>query len=439
MVAGTVVLAAMLASGGWWMLRDRTMSPVTAALRPAAYSPQDRRQSVIVLPFENGSDDPAQDGIAAGITRDVTDLIARNTYPLVPAATAAAYRGKTLDLRVIRRDNDVHFALTGNVRRQDGRLIVSATLYETADARLVWAQRFERPDRSDAWNAIVQGIYENFYQATADTEAARAIREHPDSLDKRDLLSASQATPLQQLSKANFLARIALIDRALALDPNCLWALERKARLHAGLVLFGFSSDPDADRAIATKAADQMLLSAPNSVIALRAKAAALRAQGNWDEAAAVLRRVIALQPLESNRHSELGGILMVQGRHKEALDSFMTAKQLAEGSDLVYLIDANIAVALVANDRFPEAIVQARLAIAEFPPDSGRVAEYPWLSLISAESANGQDAEARADLQKFLATTRTWRTIAEIQKFPYFATNSKLLEGLRRAGMPTQ
>ena len=50
--------------------------------RPVAYSPQDRRQSVIVLPFENSSGDPAQDGIAAGITRDVTDLIAGE--PAVP-------------------------------------------------------------------------------------------------------------------------------------------------------------------------------------------------------------------------------------------------------------------------------------------------------------------------------------------------------------------
>ncbi len=100
--------------------------------RPVAYSPQDRRLSVIVLPFESSSGDPAQDGVAAGITRDVTDIISGDsTVPLVAAATAAAYRGKTFDLRAIGHEHDVHFALTGNARRQDGqRLIVVATLYE---------------------------------------------------------------------------------------------------------------------------------------------------------------------------------------------------------------------------------------------------------------------------------------------------------------------
>jgi hypothetical protein len=58
-------------------------------------------------------------------------------------------------------------------------------------------------------------------------------------------------------------------------------------------------------------------------------------------------------------------------------------------------------------------------------------------LVLIAAESENGQTAEARADLQKFLATPRSFRSIAEVQKLPQLAGNSKLLEGLRRAGMP--
>jgi len=95
------------------------------------------------------------------------------------------------------------------------------------------------------------------------------------------------------------------------------------------------------------------------------------------------------------------------------------------------------MAVALVANDRFPEAIGQARLAMAEFSPGSGRDAEAPHLALIAAESLNGQDADARADLRSFLDTPRTLHTMAAIRSVPFLAANTKLLEGLRRAGMP--
>jgi hypothetical protein len=120
-------------------------------------------------------------------------------------------------------------------------------------------------------------------------------------------------------------------------------------------------------------------------------------------------------------------------------LESFLTAKRLAAGNDPVYSIDANIAMADLAIGRFPEAIAQARLAISEFPPNTGRIAEYPWLALIAAESENGQDAEARADLQKFLATKRTLRTLAEIEKVPVLSANPKLLEGLGRVEMPPE
>jgi TolB-like protein len=424
--------AASRASGCAWTVHDR------APPRPAAFSPQDRRQSVIVLPFENSSGESAQDGLAAGIARDIADIIAKfPDLPLVPAATAAAYRGQPLDLRVIGRAHDVHFALTGHARRQDGRLVVAATVYDVVDARQVWSRRFDRPDSPDELNGVVQSIYQSFWQATVDAETARALRERPDDLDKRDLLLAALTTPLQQFTKANILAKRALAEKALALDPHFFDAHERLARAGAHLVLFGYSADPEADLAVAAEAAGRMLLTDPNALYALRAKSFVLRAQGQWEEAAAVLRRVIALQPLEGNRRSEYGMALMALGQHEEALENFLAAKRLAGGSDPIFMIDADIAMGLLACNRYPEAIAQARLAISEFPPETGRVGEGPWLALIASECLNGQDSEARESLRRFLSTPRILRSTGEVKKLAWLAANPKLIEGLRRAGMP--
>jgi DNA-binding winged helix-turn-helix (wHTH) protein/TolB-like protein len=443
LVAGAVAVVALLAVGNWWAFHVNSAPLVTAAAapvvsRPAAYSPQDRRQSVILLPFENSSGDPSQDGIAAGITRDVMDQIGEDhSVPLVPAATATAYRGKSLDLRAIGRDHNVHFALTGNARREGTRLIVSATLYETDDERPLWSQRFDRQDRPDAWNGIVVAIDTNFEQTTMDAEVARATREHPDSLDKRDLMFAAETSSLSQISKENYLASIALIDRALAIDPNYVWALRTSARAHANLVLDGFSSDPDADLAYAIKAVDRALLFAPNDYFTLMEKAQVLRAQGDLDGAAALLRKVIELQPLQAWRYRELGWVLLIQGHYKEALENFTTARQLFVGNNP--LMDSSLAGGLLANGRFPEAIAQAHLSMAEFSPDAGRDAEAPWLTLIAAEISNGQDAEARADLHEFLTIPRAMNSMAAIQKIPTFAANQQLIEGLRRVGMPAE
>jgi DNA-binding winged helix-turn-helix (wHTH) protein/TolB-like protein len=226
------IVAVSVAAGGWWLLRDSAAPPVIATVassapRPAAYSPKDRRQSLIVLTFESTSGDPAQDGLAGGITRDVTDLIAEDaTVPLVPPATAAAYSGKTLDLRKIASEHDVHFVLTGSAGRQDGRLLVAATLYQTYDERPVWSRKYDRSDSPGASKTIVHDIRAGFNQATMDAEIARAMSEHPGSLDKRDLMFAASATSpptssnLLVSSKGIAMTRIALIDVSLVLDPK---------------------------------------------------------------------------------------------------------------------------------------------------------------------------------------------------------------------------
>src|SRR5262249_9103361 len=141
----------------------------------------------------------------------------------------------------------------------------------------------------------------------------------------------------------------------------------------------------------------------------------------------------------EALQHFELGSILMAEGRHQEALQSFRNAKRFADGADAVYLFDASIAVADLAIGSLAEAITLAQASISQSPPNTGRLAELAWLALIAATSDSGQDDAARADLQRFLATPRSWHSMSEIQSWPAFAANRNLLDGLRGAGMPAE
>ena len=431
----------------WWCLdhaprpggtAEAALSSAGRPLLPAAYSPQDRRQSVIVLPFENSSGDPGQDGIAAALSRDITDIIADDTaVPLVPAATASAYKGKALDLRTIGREHEVHFAMVGNARRQDGRLLAAVTLYDVAAPQPVWSRRFDVADGKPEWNAVIEDIDQNFEQATMDAEVARAQREHPDILDKRDLMFAANRSALQSTSKEHYLQRLSLIGRALQLDQDYVWALGQDAKMHTVLVLDGFSADPDADLAIAARDIDRALVLAPDNSSVLFVKLKLLRAQDNFDGAAVLAKQLVQRDPFYSDAHRDLGSTMMALGKYQEALASYMTAQQLRPPFGVVALLDSYIAIALQANCRLVEAIAQARLAIAEFSPESGSDSEFAWLALIAAESAGGQEAEARSDLQRFLAKKPIFGSIAEVSKIRLVAADASLLEGLRRAGMP--
>jgi DNA-binding winged helix-turn-helix (wHTH) protein/TolB-like protein/Flp pilus assembly protein TadD len=433
-----VLLVGGIAGVAWWMLHSTTAPPPSATVGLA--TAQDRRQSVIVVPFENSSGIAEQDAVAAAITYELTDHLARrHDGPVIPATVVAAHGGKMVDPSAVGRQYGVHFVLVGNARRQDGRLIASAIVYETAGGQRVWSRQFDRQDGPDTQEAIVQSIYESFFQVSVDEEGERAMREHPNSLDARDLILAALSTRLATETKAHIDEKIALIERALTFEPNNFKALERQARLRSARVMAGYSSDPTADLTIAANAADHMLTINANSLLSLRAKSFVLRAQRNWSEAEAVLRRAIDLQPTEANRRAELGVVLLAEGRHLEALESFQKAKRLAGGSDPVYRYEANIAMAELALDQFAAAIAAARQSLSGYPPNSGRFGEVPWLALIAAESGSGEDDAARADLHKFLATSRALGSIAEIEKWPTFGANPKLLDGLRRAGMPAE
>ena len=427
------VAALMLAgvAGLGWATRSTPL--------PAAYSPQDRRQSIMVLPFENSSTSAAQDNVAVSVTREVVDIFARDpSVPLIPAAVAMAHRGKAIDLQRLGREHDVHFILLGNSRQQDGRLIVSATLYETGHGNQIWGQRFDRTDELEAGAWIIASlIAQSVDQATMDEEVRKALRDHPGQLDKRDLMFAAYASDMLQISKTGIQGQIALIERALALDPNYVWALRAGGRRHADLVIHGFSDVPARDAAIAAEALDRALQLAPNSYTTLKEKTYVLRAQENWLEAEALTRRLIELRPRVSARYSNLGSILMAQGRNAEALDALLASKRLQIATDDIPVVDANIAATLLATGRLREAIDMARLAIPEFTPANGRITELPWLVLIAAENASGQIVEAHADLNRFLAVPRTWNRIAAMQSVPFLRANPKMLDGIRDAGMP--
>ncbi len=437
-----MVLVCIVAAVGWLVLHGappppRVATEVVPAVRPAAYSAQDRRMSFIVLPFDNLNGEAAQNGVAERITRDLTDRIATDTtIPVVSATTAAVYRGKATDLRAIGRDYEVHFALTGSAQRQGGRLIVAATLYQIADERSLWSRRFDRPAGSEVLGAIVRSIYTDAIQAAINAEVARARGDHPDSLDARDFYLASLESSLLPFNKANRLAQIALLDKALALDPDNRQALAQAARERAIVVLNGWSSDRRTDLAFATKTVDRLLTSRPRDVSLLTTRALVLRAQGDLDQALAVRRLIAEIDPQLADNHREIGAILQTQGHFAEALDSFTLARRLVTPFNADATLDGQTAAALLATNRVTDAITMARQAIAEA---ASGTADTPWLTLIAAENVNGQDEQARADLQKYLALKPTRPTLAEVRKFSFLAGVPNLLEGLQRAGMPAQ
>jgi len=432
-VVGIVVLVALVGGGGWYAWDVRSKPPAAVVASPAP-RPQvqraapDRRGSLIVLPFDIAG------GHGTGIedlARDIGERVSTERgWPVIPAVTAARYQGRAPDFRAIGREQDVHFALEGMAREQDGRLVVSAALHDTRDDRVVWSQKFEAEPVPGAAVGVAASIAAALHQAMIDTEVARARHDRAGSMDAADYYLAALESPLIPLNRTNTLARVALLDQSLAADAEYWPALALVSRLRAIVVLNDWSTDREADIAMAARTVDKLLEGRPRDVYLLRTKAYVLRAQGNMEQALAVNRRVIEIAPQLADSHREIGVILQGQGKFAEALASFRTARQLVDGDAV---LDGQTAAALLATGQFGDAVVLARTALRESP---GGVADTPWLTLIAAEAHAGQDGQARADLTAYLGANPATRSLAELRKSPYLASIPNLLDGLRRAGM---
>ena len=426
-----MVAAAMLFWAGAAGALLGAASPEFGRPLPAAYSPQDRRQSLVIVPFAG------TETLAATLTREVTDAISSDvTMPVTPAATAHALRGATIDVRALGRTLDVHFVVTGHVRQDDGRTVLSVTLYETAQARPVLVRSWEEATGPDTPKKLAYLAWAAVDTATTVEDAARALREHPDRLDKRDLMFAAARVREAGRSEGSTREQLQLVDRALALDPDYPFALRRKAWLLNRLVIDGWSDDPAAALASAELLVDRAIMLSDGSRSALRTKASVLRSQGRLPEAAALLRRLTAAEPWSVWLTHELGIALLSVGQDEEALRLLLQAKRLVSDDRPIDIIDSYIAMALVATGQNAAAIERAQMAIQSFPSDSGWIGEYPWLALIAAQAASGDEAGARDTLRRFLAQPRRLSNVAAVKATPQMGANAALQEGLRRAGM---
>src|SRR5262249_41577950 len=108
---------------------DRKAETAHAAPSPASVPP---RLSIVVLPFSNIGGDPEQEYFVAGVTESLTTDLSRITGSFVIARnTAFTYKGKSIDVKQIRRELNVRYILEASVQRGGNRVRVNVQLVDT--------------------------------------------------------------------------------------------------------------------------------------------------------------------------------------------------------------------------------------------------------------------------------------------------------------------
>jgi adenylate cyclase len=377
---GFAALVILIAAGAWFLL---------GANRPA----QAAHLSIVVLPFTNLSNDPAQDYFADGITENLTtDLsLIRNSF-VIARNTAFTFKGKSIDAKEIGKELGVRYALEGSVQRDQNRVRVNAQLIDTASGAHLWADRFEE-DASDLFklqDQVVARLANSLGYELVRAEAEKGGRSQiPDAIDlgMRGQALLQQATP----TKDNNDAARALFEQALKIDPNYAAALADDARTYMLDYVFGWTNpqtDYDAkiiaqaDRALALVpdnwwanyakctylyhlsqreneaigAADAALAVNPNAAPLYECRAIAETGLGRFEQAKSDLRQAMRLSPRDPNMSFWIFAIADVelgQGHYGAGIDGIHNAIEAGFRTFIPY---ADLAAAYALDGRMDEA-----------------------------------------------------------------------------------
>ncbi len=102
------------------------------------------RPSLAVLPFENLSDNRANDYFSDGMSDDlITDLSQLPGLFLISRQSSFSYKNKAIDPRKVGRELGVRYLVLGSVRRAGETLRVNARLVDALRGEQLWAERFD--------------------------------------------------------------------------------------------------------------------------------------------------------------------------------------------------------------------------------------------------------------------------------------------------------
>jgi adenylate cyclase len=292
---------------------------------PAQY----RTAIVGVLPFANLSDS-ADEYFSDGLTEDLIHALSlQSFYRVLSRSSTFAFKGKSLNTRLIAREIDATYLIQGSVRRAGTKVRVSAELIAPENGEQLWTGRYDR-DIGDLFamqDEIVTSLSAALAPEIFRAEASAPARSSAADLTAWDRFLRGLAHYYRQTQR-DFEASIALFREAIALDPALAIARAYLATVLVQSVQYGWMKSTGELWSEAMDLAQSSVRLDPRSSFAFSILAYLHAMEGNHDDAMGAGRRAVELNPYDMGARGVLGICHLVSGEHRQAVELFSVAVQ---------------------------------------------------------------------------------------------------------------
>ncbi|HXV01919.1 MAG TPA: TIR domain-containing protein, partial [Caulobacteraceae bacterium] len=300
---------------------------------PAGVPPQlPGKPSIALLPFTNLSGDPEQDYFADGMVEEIARALSRfKSIFVIGGSSSLSFKGKGTTPQEAARLLGVRYVLEGSVRKAGARVRIAVKLIDGANGAQIWADRFE--DTLDDVFALqdkvalsVAGVIE---PAVREAEIRRASARPTENMGSYDLCLRAVSL-LRTVAKADVLAALDLLTRAIALDPDYGFAMAVAMLCHGTIYVNGWSDNPERHLSEARKLSQRAIkVGGDDPDVLLNLATATLRIRGDLETAASLADRAMALNPGSAPVWLVNGIVRLFAGEPKTADEYFQTSLRM--------------------------------------------------------------------------------------------------------------
>ena len=404
--------------------------------------------SLIVLPFDNLSQDPEQEYFCDGLTNDMTTDLAKfaNLF-VISANTALSLKGQHPTPDIVRKRFGVDYMVEGSVQRFGNHIRINAQLIETESGHHVWADRLQREfdDLFTLQEQVIRSIIAPLASRLGIVERERAARKQTDDTSAyeaflKGLYYMNRFFGIDE-TKSTLASGRSWLKRALELDPNYARAWGWLA--YAQVQGWRHGWEPESTLEMARKMAKKAVRLNPMDHDTHWALGSVLSHLGQHQQALVEYQKALEINRNDADIFAEMAEMLVHSGEHHRAINQLKFAMQINPhfpdwyssilGWAYYFLHDFDEAIAEIGNIISPSddefLILAASLA---------RKAEAEEAAGAS-DRAEANQAKAETYIQSFLKRRPDW-TLAKHEKITPLQKASDLshyIQGLRVAGLP--
>jgi TolB-like protein/class 3 adenylate cyclase/Flp pilus assembly protein TadD len=433
--AGIAAVAAAIGiavTAPWQLLED------TATTLP---SPPSDRPAIAVLPFESLSSDPTQAYFADGLTDDIiTDLSRLSGLFVVARNSSFALKDLKLPVREVAERLGVRYILDGSVRYAGDEVRINAQLTDTGTDAELWA------DRYDGTTADVFALQDKVSRSVVSALSVELSDSEHSALTEAETNAPTAYNEFlrgwhhrERTSPAEFVKAIPHFENAIRLDPGYGRAYAALALVYLRSYQRGWAKQlglTDEEALARAKSYSEQADSYP-SAIAHQVSGLLAITENSLTQGIQQFEKAISLDPGDSWNFAYLSLAESLMGNSERALASIDAALRLDPIAPPLFHYYR--ALALFGEQDYPAAAENAKIATDKNPDD-----QVPFLLLAASLGQMGRVDEAGSALERYdeLVTKyggriATASSLDGLLKFQRVEDRDRLLDGLRKAGLP--